>query len=140
MTMLLERWHVIKRAVDRGYDPHTIWPCFIRWVRDDVWEVDVNHEAYPKATRPEPKPADIGRGAGTELKKMLAAMGLRSAAGCKCDQRAKEMNDRGVEWCAANIETIVGWLAEEAAKRRLPFSKAVAGILVRRAIRNAISS
>lgn len=49
------------------------------------------------------------------------------------DQRERE--EPG--WCAANLETIVGWLREEAEKRKLPFIDAAARLLVRRAIANA---
>jgi hypothetical protein len=37
-------------------------------------------------------------------------------------------------WCERNIDTIVGWLREEAEKRRLPFVDAVGRMIVRRAI------
>ena len=30
------------------------------------------------------------------------------------------MNERGIEWCLANVETIVGWLEEESRRRGLP--------------------
>lgn len=140
--MLLERWHVIKRAMERGYDVHGIWPCFTRWVRDDVWDVDVDHPSYPRATQPEqPRtPVDIGDGPGTELKRMLALLGFSSSPGCKCHQRALEMNERGVEWCSENLDTIVSWLKEEADRRRLPFSRVAASLLVRKAIRAAASA
>jgi hypothetical protein len=50
------------------------------------------------------------------------------------------MNQRGPEWCLANIDTIVGWLREEAAARGLVFVDAVAYWLVRRAIRRAFAA
>lgn len=31
------------------------------------------------------------------------------------------MDDMGAEWCRQNIETILGWLKEEADRRKLPF-------------------
>jgi hypothetical protein len=49
------------------------------------------------------------------------------------------MDRRGCDWCDANINTIVGWLREEATKRGLPFIDAAAAMLVRRAIHNARS-
>lgn len=138
--MLLERWHVIRRAIERGYDVHSIWPCFVRWDHGDVWEVDVDHPLYPRAREGDPQPqaaAAIGEGAGTELKKLLAAVGISASAACSCNARAKAMNDNGVEWCRKNVGTIVGWLEEEAARRRLPFVRAAAWLLVKRAISNA---
>lgn len=76
-------------------------------------------------------------GPGTELKKLLASYGITPEAGCGCDDHAREMDQRGVEWCQENIDTIVGWMREEAAKRKLPFVAAAAKWLARRAIREA---
>jgi hypothetical protein len=47
------------------------------------------------------------------------------------------MDRQGVQWCEANIDTIVGWLREQAAARGLPFLDMAGRLLVRRAIRNA---
>ena len=47
------------------------------------------------------------------------------------------MDAKGCDWCEANIDTIVGWLREEAEKRGLPFLDVVGRLLVRRAIRSA---
>ena len=76
-------------------------------------------------------------GPGTELKKLLALIGITSAPDCACNAHAAEMDRMGGEWCAANIDTIVGWLREQATARGLPFLDAAGGMLVRRAIRNA---
>ena len=137
--MKLERWHVIQRAVERGYDVHSIWPCFVGFSHGDVWEVDVDHPAYPRATGPEPErqKIELGPGVGTELKKLLAMFGISSSDNCACNQRAREMNDKGIAWCQDNLSVIVGWLQEEASKRRLPFSHIAASLLVKRAISNA---
>ena len=40
-------------------------------------------------------------------------------------------------WCAENLDTIVGWLREQATERGLPFIDAAGRMLVKRAIRNA---
>jgi hypothetical protein len=47
------------------------------------------------------------------------------------------MDERGCDWCEANLDEIVGWLREEAAKRGLPFVDMAGRMLVKRAIRNA---
>jgi len=47
------------------------------------------------------------------------------------------MDTNGIEWCENNIDTIVGWLKEEATKRKLPFVDMAGRILVKRAIKNA---
>jgi hypothetical protein len=77
--------------------------------------------------------------AGAELKKLLAAWPFRIAAkpDCPCNARAAEMDARGCDWCEANIETIVGWLREQAEARGLPFLDIAGRMLVRRAIANA---
>jgi len=81
-------------------------------------------------------------GPGTELKKLLAMIGITSAPDCACRAHAAEMDRREQEapgWCAANLDTIVGWLREQATARGLPFIDMAGKILVKRAIRNAAS-
>lgn len=46
------------------------------------------------------------------------------------------MDTNGIEWCENNIDTIVGWLKEEASKRKLPFIDIAGKILVKKAISN----
>jgi hypothetical protein len=83
------------------------------------------------------EPVVAAGGAGTELKALLSTIGIHSSPTCSCNKRAKTMDDNGLVWCAANIDTIVGWLREEATKRRLPFVDMAGRMLVRRAIHNA---
>ena len=47
------------------------------------------------------------------------------------------MDHKGADWCRENIDTIVGWLREEAEKQSLPFSELAARMLVLYAIRRA---
>ena len=82
-------------------------------------------------------PPPPNEGPGTELKKLLAKIGITPKAGCKCLARAVEMDIRGCDWCETNVPTIVGWLREEATSRRLPFVDAAGTVLVKRAISNA---
>jgi hypothetical protein len=76
-------------------------------------------------------------GAGTELKRLLQRIGIRATAGCRCHAHVRQMDEQGTAWCRENLPTIVGWLQEEAAGRRLPFAHAAAAALVRLAIRRA---
>jgi len=76
-------------------------------------------------------------GPGTELKKLLARVGIIATPDCSCNARAAEMDRQGVKWCEANLDTIVGWLREQAEARGLPFIDLAGRLLVRRAIRNA---
>jgi hypothetical protein len=84
--------------------------------------------------------ATPANGPGTELKKLLAKVGITATPDCACNARAAEMDRREQEtpgWCEANLDTIVGWLREQAAARGLPFLDVAGRLLVRRAIANA---
>jgi hypothetical protein len=76
-------------------------------------------------------------GPGTELSKTLAMFGIHSTSGCKCKDRARQMDRNGVEWCKQHIDEIVDWMQEESRKRRLPFIRKAAEMIVKRAIRRA---
>lgn len=76
-------------------------------------------------------------GAGTELKKLIAKFGFKPKAGCKCAQHIREMNQNGIDWCSQNIDTIVGWLREEAVRAKLPFTEVGAKMMIKIAIRQA---
>lgn len=87
---------------------------------------------------PSPPPAtleDFPNGPGTILSKMLSKIGIHSTPNCSCRRRAMEMNSRGPDWCAENIDMIVGWLREESEKRKLPFVDFAGKILIQRAIK-----
>jgi hypothetical protein len=95
----------------------------------------------PKAAKPRPpKIESPGYGPGTELKALLKTVGIVASPGCSCNTRAKLMDANELKepgWCENNVETICDWLQEEATKRKLPFVRMAAKILVRQAIRNA---
>ena len=91
----------------------------------------------PSITEKNQVPATPTHGPGTELKKLLARVGITATPDCSCNARAAEMDRQGVEWCEANIDTIVGWLREQAEARGLPFLDLAGRMLVRRAIQNA---
>ena len=76
-------------------------------------------------------------GAGTELQRILHFIGLRETPGCPCARHIRTMNAKGVEWCAANVGTITGWLRREAKRRKLPFFTPAARRLVLLAISRA---
>jgi peroxiredoxin len=78
-----------------------------------------------------------GSGPGTELKKLLERVGLHVTPDCPCNARAALMDRNGCDWCARNIDTIIGWLREEASKRGLVFLEPAARMLVRKAIARA---
>ena len=93
-------------------------------------------EGDPPLSLP-PEFAPPGCLAGTALKSLLASIGITATPDCPCTARANEMDRRGCDWCEANIDTIVGWLREQAEARGLPFLDAAGRVIVRRAIKNA---
>ena len=76
-------------------------------------------------------------GVGKELKVLLKKIGIEPTVHCSCNARARYMDAMGIEWCTENIDLIVGWLGEEAAKRGLPFIHTAGVFLVLTAIRRA---
>ena len=78
-----------------------------------------------------------GYGPGTELKAMLKVIGIVATENCSCNARANLMDIRGHQWCRDNMDTILGWLQEEAHKRSLPFVKPGARLMVARAIKRS---
>lgn len=74
---------------------------------------------------------------GTELKAILRRLGFQPTPGCKCQQRALLLDRQSIDWSEANLALIVSWLAEEAAKRGLPFLDLAGYLLVKLAIRRA---
>jgi hypothetical protein len=102
-------------------------------------DMDVYHALVHKYS-PKQLPSISGEpmfGPGTELKKLIAKLGLKPASNCKCNARMLKMNVEGIEWCEQNIDTIVGWLKEEAERAQLSFSAIAAKLIIKHAIRNA---
>jgi len=136
------RSYLEERCVERGYTLEEVMSCVVSQ-DGDQWTIDTEHAAYPRHAKPgfEPPqpepPAPPPHGPGTELKKLLATVGIAATPNCSCNARAAEMDRQGADWCEENIETIVGWLREEAEKRGLPFLDIAGRLLVKRAIRNA---
>jgi hypothetical protein len=139
------RSHLAARCRQRGYTLDEVRPCIVSEDGDQI-TVDETHEAYPREAKPgfvspqpknAPQPPNPTSGPGTELKKLLKKIGITATPNCSCNARAREMDARGPDWCEANLDTIVGWLREEATKRKLPFVDMAGRLLVKRAIRNA---
>lgn len=86
---------------------------------------------FPKTLEEHPN------GAGTILSNMLSTIGIKSSSTCACRQHAIEMNEKGPDWCEQNIDTILAWLKEESAKRKLPFIESVAKMMINKAISRA---
>ncbi len=135
------RAHLVARCRQRGYTLDEVRPCIVSEDGDTI-TVDVDHPAYPREPKPGfvPQPPATTRGPGTELKKLLAKVGITATPNCSCNARARKMDEeeaREPGWCEAHLDEIVGWLREEATKRGLPFVDMAGRVLVRRAISNA---
>lgn len=90
----------------------------------------------------EPRVVDVARkfsgsGPGSQLKKLLARIGINATPTCSCNARAVKMDEWGPDVCEEKIDEIVGWLREEATKRKLPFLDAAGRLIIRKAISNA---
>ena len=123
------RSHLAARCRERGYTLDEVRACIVSENGEQI-TVDETHAAYPREAKPQSGP-------GTELKKLLAKVGITATPNCSCNARALTMDAKGCEWCEAHLDEIVGWLREEATKRGLPFLDAAGRVLVRRAISNA---
>lgn len=119
---------------------------------NDILVLDTNHPFYPDNHKYEEfidqNQSDIpipminsetkpNGGPGTELKKLLKKIGITASPTCSCNARARVMDEKGIEWCENNIDTIIAWLREEAAKRHLPFMDIAGKIIIKKAISNA---
>jgi hypothetical protein len=82
--------------------------------------------------------APASRGPGTELRKMLASIGIHPRGEkCKCNEHAHEMDRRGADWCEENLESILDWLEAEAKTRGylgMLFVRGAARVVVKTAI------
>lgn len=137
--------HLLFRCKSRGYTLDEVMPCVVAQ-NGDEWTIDVDHPAYPRHPKPgfvqpQPEPPQPSHGPGTELKSLLAGWPfyIVSTPDCKCNQRARYMDDKGCDWCKSEegMAEILGFLREAAEERGLPFLDAAARFLVRRAISNA---
>ena len=134
--------NLINRCQERGYNLSDVMPCVVR-KEGDIWTIDETHEKYPKLKidlsnlQIKNKNANIGAGVGTELKKLLSFFGIKATNKCSCNARAKIMNEKGINWCKINKNTILSWLKEESEKRGIPFFKFAASRLLNLAIKRA---
>lgn len=135
--------HLAERCAERGYTLAEVDACIS--ARDGEWiTVDETHAAYPAKQKPgyaSPKrTVAVSGGPGTELKGLLKKIGITASSTCKCNARAKRMDEEEAKqpgWCASHIDEIVGWLREEAASRKLPFIESAGRFLVKLAIKRA---
>jgi hypothetical protein len=95
-----------------------------------------NPAVYLRALFPRTMEEDPN-GPGTVLSKMIKSMGIVMSDSCSCRRHAIEMNTKGNDWCEQNIDTVVGWLKEEANRRGLPFVDMIGKLMVGRAVKKS---
>ncbi len=146
------REHLATRCRQRGYTLDEVRACIVREDGDQI-TVDETHPAYPRASKPGFVPPTHQRpatpfvpqevpppsaGPGTELKALLKDwLGIQASPNCSCNARARQMDEWGPDLCEQNLPTIVDWLGEQAAARKLPFVRFAAEQAVKLAIRRA---
>jgi hypothetical protein len=123
--------HFIARCDERGYSLSEAMPCVVA-TEGDMWTIDERHPAYPRR-----RTESSGHlGPGTELKALLAKIGIHASPTCGCNKMAKQMDVWGQE-SLNHIEEIVDVMEETAKMRKLPFLRTAGRILVRQACRIA---
>lgn len=119
--IVCDKRHLIARCNERGYKLEDVMPSVVQQ-DGDLWTIDPQSPHYPHAR---PAPELPPQGAGTALKGLLKMIGITSSPTCRCNARARTMDEKGIQWCRDKEELIAGdggWLAEEAGKRSLPYS------------------
>lgn len=126
------------RVLSRGYTWQQVQPCIVSEDSGQI-TVDETHPAYPRERYDQPAPPTGGP--GTELGRLLSRFGIVADGECACKSNAARMDTLGSQWVRDNLETVVGWLEEEAQKRgpvvRLAFSRVAARALVLKACQMA---
>lgn len=119
-----------ERCVERGYKFEEVEKC-IRKIDGNKIHVDTDHPDYPRKGK-------RSKGVGTELTIILRRFGITSKeGGCSCKHKSKLLDTKGVKWAELNVETVVGWMKENAKKMKIPFLALPARMVVRQAIKNA---
>lgn len=118
--MKLRAFDVCFRAAQRGYTADEIRPVLTVALGDGIFDVDVNHAAYPKTARDGYTPpkglrdaaiamldelgvkdlvASPPYRAGTELKALLKEwLGIEASPTCSCNAMARKMDTLGPDW------------------------------------------
>lgn len=127
------------RCKERNINPAEAQGCIYEEQENGLVAIDIEHPDYPRPTKKSKNIAmkrlseihkfphstsdvnTIKGGVGSELKKLLSYININSSPNCACNARASTMDEKGIQWCKDNKDTIIDWLEEEAKKRRLPF-------------------
>lgn len=96
--------------------------------------VTLSEKAYKdlcRKYRPAAIPHSPSSGPGTELKKLLASIGIHASPTCKCNGMARRMDAWGPDESLNHMEEIVDVMEETAKKRGLPFLRTAGRSMVR---------
>jgi hypothetical protein len=126
-----DKKYLMSRCLERGYTLEEVMGCVVKQ-EGDFWWIDETHPDYPRQKEPIAECL-----AGTEIKAILSWLGIKPTGDCPCESRAAYMDAMGCKWVKENVEEVVGWLEEEAAKRRIPFARVAGRMLVLQAVRRA---
>jgi hypothetical protein len=86
------------------------------------WREKATREVVPMPPR---KPYVEPTGPGTELKRILAMLGITDTSGCGCADMLRRMNRWGVAGCREHRQEIVDHLRAKAAERGWVFTSAL---------------
>jgi len=140
VAYLLDKKGQVAKALAVGADRV---PVLARYAVGEATEAELTAKSAKKNTCGEKAGSAVnakellGEGPGTELKRILAKLRIAVNADCPCNERAAVMDTNGWAWCEQNLETIVGWMREESARRGMIFVEFGARFLAKRAIAKA---
>ncbi len=77
-------------------------------------------------------------GVGTELSKLIPDWAVQFKGGCGCNDMAKKMDDRGIDWCELNRASVIAHLMSQSDKL-IPAFRIASG-LVPEAVKRAIAT
>jgi len=121
-----------RRSLAEKYLPGAAWTDDGDFVLVDVPTKDADRLRAEYALADEPVTAKaIPSGPGTELKKLLATIGIHATPTCKCNKMAAKMDAWGWEESLKHIDEIVDVMEQTAKKRKLPFVRTAGRTLVR---------
>jgi hypothetical protein len=94
-----------------------------------IWRYEIGCPGSPCTPAP--------RGVGAEMTDLLSRFWIRHSPDCACAERAARLDEMGPDWARENIDLVLEWMREEAARRGLPFVELAARWVVNEAIRRA---
>jgi hypothetical protein len=122
----VRRWIVLHDTVSHAHkgedDGPGIFAALQEWLPESGWFVSYHtsdqYGLTVLARQERDRPAETihlwppGFGPGTELKKILAALGIQPGPQCTCNARAAQMDAWGVEGCRARRDEIAQWMRD----------------------------